>query len=238
MTTHITMLMRKRIMKGVGTPRRTACRHALQRFETFGTAESLGLVIGDEARESAVKEKSTKRNDKRLDPDLRYQKSVDQTERGRDRDYHQNGQRPPEMPVHQKDRKQNAQQRKNGAHRQVYAAGYDHNTEADAEDAVNADKPGEILQVGRSKKAWIKDRQRDAKNDQQNECSEFLSHTFSVPDGKFHDRFFAGLGAVKNTGDRALVHHGDAVALARGSLPYRLRSSLSLHRSPRGSRIN
>ena len=123
----------------------TSGRHTLQSLKALRGAEAFRFIIRDEACKSAVKKKSAKRNDECLNLDLRDQKTVDQSEPGRDRNHRDHGDRRRKMPVDEKDRKQNAKQRKNRSDRQIDAAGDDDESETDAKNSVDADQPCEIL---------------------------------------------------------------------------------------------
>ena len=62
-------------------------------------------------------------------------------EDGRDPDDREHSDRRRQMPFDEKDRKQNAEQRKDRTDRQIDSAGDDHDAETDAEYSVDADQP-------------------------------------------------------------------------------------------------
>jgi hypothetical protein len=101
---------------------------------------------------------------------------VKQPERSSDRNDKNDRKQCRQLPRGQKDGKKNPQQGEHRPDRKIDPSGDDDPAEADAENAVDADQPREVLKVCRAEKTGIQKCENDAKDDKEHECSKFFPH--------------------------------------------------------------
>ena len=106
---------------------------------------------------------------------------MDSAQSGRAGDRCESCERPRPAPLAQHHRQQYALQREDRADRQVDAARDDHNAQPDGEDAVDADEPRHILQVGRAQEARVQQGYHRTQESEQNENPQLFPHSSTTP---------------------------------------------------------
>ena len=129
----------------------------------------------DVARRAAIQQQTAQRDDERLQPQARDQQAVGR--RPGTRPGHDRGQRDARgpAPLDQHHRQQHPQQGTDRPDRQIDAAGDDDDANADAEDAVRADQPADVLQVGHAEELRARQRDDRAEHDQQQRDADVFS---------------------------------------------------------------